>query len=147
MTKILKYGTLALIFLVISQPALAENILEPELLEVTEDWLTSDPQTGVDYHIFRACRDVDMTSDCTQGIYKAKDNGAVRIPANNRCIYRVQNDIYYSLYYQIKAASVDGAQSQWTVPRRLLMYQEVVNLGTQSYSYMMVNYETSNSLH
>lgn len=72
--------------------------------------------------------------------------GAVHIPANNRCIYRVQNDIYYSLYYQIKAASIDGAQSQWTLPRKLLMYREAVNLGTQTYSYMIINYQTSDSL-
>jgi len=146
MAKIIRCGLLSLVLWVISQPAIAGEILEPELLEVTENWLTSDAQSGVDYHLFKVCQGEEMTTDCSQGIYKAKDNGAVWIPANNRCIYRVQNATSYTLYYQIKAASVDGAQSHWTLPRRVLVYREFVNVGTQSYSYMIVNYETSDSL-
>ena len=146
MSKMISGGLLFWVLLMMFQPALAGNILEPGLLEMTDDWLTSDPQVGVDYHVFRVCRDADMTLDCTQGIYKAKDNGAVWIPVNNRCIYRVQKVNYHNLFYQIKAAAVDGAQSEWTQPRKLLVYQEIVNLGTQSYNYTIVTYDTSDSL-
>ena len=146
MSKTIRGGLLFWVLLVMIQPAMAGNILEPELLEVTEEWLTSDPQPGVDYHVFRACRDLEMTLDCTQGIYRAKENGAVWIPANNRCIYRVQPSIYYNLFYQIQASDVDGSRSGWTLPRKLLVYREIVNLGTQSYSYTIVNYETGDSI-
>ena len=130
------------LFLFTSQLALAGTFLEPGLLEMTEDWLTSEPQPGVEFHIFRACQDVDMSQDCTQGIYKAKDNGAMWIPSNNRCIYRVQNDHNYILFYQIKAATIDGARSPWTLPRRLNVYREVANLGKLSYRFFIVQYET-----
>ena len=125
-----------------SQLALAGPFIEPELLEVTEDWLTSEPQAGVDFHIMRVCRDMDMTEDCTKGIYKAKENGAVWIPSNNRCIYRVQDDHNYILYFQLRAATMDGERSQWTLPRRLNVYREVANRGKLSYSYFIVHYET-----
>jgi hypothetical protein len=141
MLKIIRYGMLILFLCAIYQPAFAGELLEPEILEVSENWLTSDAQSGVDYHIFKVCRDEEMTKDCSQATYKAKDNGAVRIPANNRCIYRVLNATSYTLYYQIKSASIDGAQSQMTSPRKVLVYREYVNLGTQSYSYLIVNYE------
>ncbi len=131
-----------LMLCVITQPVMAGNILEPELLEITDDWLTSDPQPGVDYHVFKVCRDGGMTLDFAQGIYRARDNGAVWIPANNRCIYRVQSSSYYNLFYQIQAGAVDGARSQWTPPRKLLVSREVMNVGSQSYSYTLVNYET-----
>ncbi len=64
------------------------------------------------------------------------------MPANNRCIYRVQDTNNYSLYYQIQTANIDGAQSGWTLPRKLLVYREIVKLGTQSYSYSIESYET-----
>ena len=68
------------------------------------------------------------------------------VPANNRCIYRVQDTNYYNLFYQIQAATIDGAQSGWTLPRKLLVYREIVKLGTQSYSYSIVSYETGDLL-
>ena len=134
---------LILFLFAIIQPALAEEILEPELMEISENWLTSDAQPGADYHIFKVCRDEEMTTDCSQATYKAKDNGSVWIPVNKLCIYRVQNTTSYTLYYQIKSASINGAQSQMTPPREVVVYREFVNLGTQSYSYMIVNYETN----
>ena len=146
MFKIIKCSLLILFLLVLFQPAYAGEILEPDMLEVTENWLTSDAQSGVDYHVFKVCRDEEMTTDCSQGIYKAKDNGAVWIPANNRCIYRVQNTTSYTLYYQIKSASTDGAESQMSSPRKVLVYREFVNLGAQSYSYVIVNYETNEQI-
>ena len=145
MLKIIRCGMLILFLFAICQPALAEEILEPELMEISENWLTSDAQPGADYHIFKVCRDEEMTTDCSQATYKAKDNGSVWIPVNNRCIYRVQNTTSYTLYYQIKSASMDGDQSQMTSPRKVVVYREFVNLGTQSYSYMIVNYNTTES--
>ena len=146
MSRLIRCGFLCVLFLVMALPALAGNLLEPELLEMTEEWLTSDPQPGADYHVFRVCRDEEMTLDCTQGIYRAKENGAVRIPSNNRCIFRVQPDTYYNLFYQIQAASIDGVRSGWTKPRKILVYREIINLGSQSYSYSVINYETGEPL-
>ena len=111
MLKIIRCSLLILFLFAICQPAIAGEIIEPELLEVSENWLTSDAQPGADYHIFKVCRDEEMTTDCSQATYKAKDNGSVWIPANNRCIYRVQNTTSYTLYYQIKSAEYFTAMS------------------------------------
>ncbi len=46
------------------------------------------------------------------------------------------------LYYQLRAATMDGERSQWTLPRRLNVYREVANRGKLSYSYFIVQYET-----
>lgn len=142
----IRCGLLIFIFFGLSQSTLAGDILEPDPLEVTADWLTSDPQPGADFHILKACRDEDMTDDCTQVIYRANENGKVWIPTNNRCIYRVQNASSYTLYYQIKAASIDGSQSPWTPARKMSVYNEVVNFGSQSFSYSAVFYDTDSPL-
>ena len=143
MHKWLRISLLTLIlFFLNSQIVLAGPLLEPEILEVTENWLTSEPQPGVDFHIFRVCKNEEMNQDCTKGIYRAKENGAVWIPSNNRCIYRVRNDINYILYYQIRAATIDGKRGPWTPPQRMNVYREIANTGKLSYSYFTVQYET-----
>ena len=143
MLKGLSYSLPFLVFYVLnSLPSMADGLIEPVWLEVNTEWLTSEPQAGVDYHIFKACSDMDMTEDCTKGIYKAKANGAMSIPSNNRCIYRVGVVNGYTLYYQIKAASTDGRRSPWTIPRSVNVYREFVNRDNLSYSYLLVQYET-----
>jgi hypothetical protein len=53
--------TLPLVFL-LSIPAFAEAITEPELLMIVDSWLSSDPQPGVDHHIIRVCHvNVDLS--------------------------------------------------------------------------------------
>ena len=99
MHNTVRYSFLVFVLLLIPIPLFAENILEPEYMEVTEHQLTCEPQQDVDFHIFRVCRNKAMTRDCTQAIYKAKENGAMSIPSNNRCIYRVKKGNSYKLYY------------------------------------------------
>ncbi|MFO7740418.1 MAG: hypothetical protein R6V46_18210 [Desulfatiglandaceae bacterium] len=128
--------------LLISQPVLAGDITEPEFFEVTDAWLTSDPQTGVDYHVLRVCQDKDMTIDCTQCIYRAKSDGSVWMPVNNRCVYRVRNDPVYFLFFQIKAATLDGLESKWTDPRPVIITRIFGNDSGLSYAGNMVTYDT-----
>jgi len=142
MKKIIKSSLIFLFLFSLSQPVLAGDILEPELFEINNAWLTSTPQTGVDYHVLRVCEDEDMSVDCTQCIYRAKSDGAVWIPVNNRCIYRVKNDEFYTLYYQIKASTIDSLQSEWTIPRTVFVNRGVENLENNSYAFSVINYNT-----
>jgi len=144
MKKIIKFSLICLFLFIISQPVLAGDILEPELFEITDAWLTSEPQPGVDYHVLRVCEDEDMSADCTQCMYKATSDGAVWIPVNNRCIYRVQNNTSYTLFYQIKASTIDSLQSEWTTPRIVSVKRGVKNLETNSYAFSVVDYDTQN---
>ena len=146
MKKIIKFSLMVLFLLGISQSVLAEDILEPEVFEMNDAWLTSNPQPGVDYHVLRVCEDKDMAIDCTQCIYKAKSDGAVWIPVNNRCIYRVKNDTVYMLYYQIKASTINSLQSQWTIPRTVTVDRGFKNLETTSYTFSVINYNTQSYL-
>ena len=140
--KIIKFSLIFLFLLSVSQLVLAEDILEPEVFEINDAWLTSNPQPGVDYHILRVCEDKIMYEDCTKCIYKAKSDGAVWIPVNNRCIYRVKNDTVYMLYYQIKASTIDNLQSEWTISRTVLVDRGFKNLETTSYTFSVINYNT-----
>ena len=142
MKKILSFSLIYLFLFSISQPVLAGDILEPDLFEITDAWLTSSPQSGVDYHVLRVCEDEDMSFDCTECIFKAKSDGSVWIPVNNRCIYRVKNDTSYTLFYQIKSSTIDGFQSGWTTPRPVSVKRGVKNLETNSYAYTVINYDT-----
>ena len=142
MKKIIKFSLIFLFLLSVSQLVLAEDILEPEVFEINDAWLTSNPQPGVDYHILRVCEDKDMSEDCTQCIYKAKSDGAVWIPVNNRCIYRVKNGTVYTLYYQIKASTIDSLQSEWTIPQTVFVNRGVENLETNSYAFSVISYNT-----
>lgn len=146
MKKIIKFSLIFLFLLSISQSVLAEDILEPEVFEMNDAWLTSNPQPGVDYHVLRVCEDKDMSIDCTQCIYKAKSDGAVWIPVNNRCIYRVKNDTVYMLYYQIKASTINSLQSTWTIPRTVTVDRGFKNLETTSYTFSVINYNTQSYL-
>lgn len=145
MYKIIILCLISWFLFVLPQPGLSWDILEPEEFEMTDAWLTSEPQPGVDYHVLRVCQDEDMTVDCTQCIYKAKSDGAVWIPTNNRCIYRIQNDTTYSLFFQIKASSISGLQSEWTIPRIVTVDRTVENLKTESSSISLIIYNTSDS--
>lgn len=138
----IKFCLIFLLLFTISQPVSAGDILEPEMFEITDAWLTSDPQAGVDYHVLRVCQDEDMTVDCTQCIYKSKSDGAVWIPTNNRCIYRVQDDTSYTLFYQIKASTMDGLQSEWTTALPVSVRRIIGNDETRSFSGSVVNYDT-----
>ena len=142
MKKIIKFSLIFLFLLSISQSVLAEDILGPEVFEINDAWLTSNPQPGVDYHVLRVCEDKDMSKDCTQCIYKAKSDGAVWIPVNNRCIYRVKNETVYMLYYQIKASTIDSLQSEWTIPRTVNVDRGFKNLEITSYTFSVINYNT-----
>ena len=134
--------TIFLFLFIISQPILAGDLLEQEVFEVSDAWLVSDPQPGVDYHVLRVCQDEDMSIDCTQCIYKAKSDGALQIPANNRCIFRVKSGGSYSLFFQIKASTVDGLESEWTTPRLLTVHKLNRNSGVNSIAGVIVSYET-----
>ena len=142
MKKFIKFSLIYLFLFIISQPVLAGDILEPELFEITDAWLTSEPQSGVDYHVLRVCKDEYMSANCTQCMYKAKSDGAVWIPVNNRCIYRVQNNTPYTLFYQIKASTIESLQSEWTTPRAVSVNRGVGNLETNSYVFSVIDYDT-----
>jgi hypothetical protein len=146
MKKIIKFSLIYLFLFSISQVVLAGDILEPELFEITDAWLTSKPQPVADYHVLRVCEDEDMSEDCTQCIYKAKSDGAVWIPVNNRCIYRVKNDTVYTLYYQIKSSTIDGLHSKWTIPRTVYVNRDIKNLEINSYAFSVINYDTQSYL-
>jgi hypothetical protein len=79
MKKVIKFSLICLFLFIISQPVIAGDILEPELFEIVDAWLTSEPQPGIDYHVLRVCEDEDMSADCTQCMYKAKSDGAVKV--------------------------------------------------------------------
>jgi hypothetical protein len=142
MKKIIKFSLIYLVLSIIPKPILAGDILEPELFVITDAWLTSEPQSGVDYHVLWVCEDEDMSADCTQCIYKAKSDGAVWIPVNNRCIYRIQDGETYTLFFQIKASTVNGFQSEWTTPRAVTVYRGVRNLDINSYAFSVIDYDT-----
>jgi hypothetical protein len=133
------------IFLYAVQPVSAGDFLDPIVAEIEDAWLTSNPQAGVDYHVIRACQDEEMTIDCTQSIYKAKSDGAVWIPVNNRCIFRVQTESHYSLFYQVKAMSLSGLSSDWTIPREVSVYRSIGNLEQSSHVMSAVNYMTQST--
>lgn len=142
MKKIIKLGLIFLFLFILSQPVLSGDILGPELFEISDAWLTSNPQPGVDYHVLRVCQDKYMTVDCTQCIYKAKSDGAMWIPVNNRCIYRVQNNTHYTLFFQIQASTIDGFHSEWTTPRQVYVNRGTINLENNSYAFSVVDYYT-----
>ena len=122
-------------------PVLADDFGQPERFGMVDAWLTSAPQPEVQYHLFRACTDLEMTTDCTQCIYKAKDDGSVWIPSENRCIYRVSNWGGYTLYFQLKAVSADGRESDWTEASPVYVTRSVGNGGSYGSSWSWVRYD------
>jgi hypothetical protein len=127
-------------FLLIIVPSIlvfAEDITEPESLMVCDAWLSSDPQPVVDHHVIKVCKDYAMTEECTQCIYGADSDGAVHIPTYNRCIFRphqwshsTQEVPEYNncvLYYQVKAATAEGLESEWTETNQVRIYKMIEN--------------------
>jgi len=127
-------------FLLIIMPSLlvsAEDIREPESLMVSDAWLSSDSQPVVDHHVIKVCKDYAMTEECTQCIYGADSDGAVHIPAYNRCIFRPQQWSHSTLevpecdncvlYYQIKASTSEGLESEWTETKQIRIYKMIEN--------------------
>ena len=127
-------------FLVIHpMPVPAGDFSQPENFTMVDAWLTSDPQPGVDYHVLRACIDPEMRTECTQCIYKAKDDGSVWIPSENRCIFRVSD--YYVLYFQLKSVAIDGGKSDWTAPSSVYVTRTVGNGFGYGSSWTWVRYD------
>ena len=142
MNRIVKLTVLYVLVIIASQPVLAGDVTEPEVFEVADAYLTSESQDGVAFHVMKACQDESMTTDCTQCIFRAKSDGAVWIPANNRCIYRLMDQTFYTLYYQIKASTSDGLESGWTIPRKVTVNRGFRNFETNSSYYTVINYDT-----
>lgn len=149
MFKYIQFSLLFLFLFSIPQPVLAEDLFEPDMLEIQDGWLTSDPGPGVDYHVLRVCKDEGMAVDCTQCLYKAKNDGAVWIPINNRCIYRIQDNaevrsgkLSYSLFFQIRASNVNGLESEWTIPRKVHVSRATFNSERSSFFHSFIFYET-----
>ena len=135
-----------LFIIILSASAFADDIAEPEKLIIENKTLSSSPQTGVDHHILRVCKDFEMSLECTQCIYKANSNGAVNIPAYNRCIFRtykgfpsrdgIRHGNYYQLYYQLIAVNAEGLKSDWTKPLEIWVYNDIEN--ESSYCHTMI---------
>ena len=135
----------------LSFSALAEDITEPESFILVNSWLSSEPQPGVDHHVIRVCKDDEMIEDCTQCIYMANSDGAVHIPMYNRCVFRTyqwnssgdheENDIQvYSLYWQVKAVSAEGPESEWTEPKRVFIKNQIINESDYCSAVISVTY-------
>ena len=150
-----KHTLISFIFLFIttlSFSALAEDITEPESFTLVNSWLSSEPQPGADHHVIRVCKDDEMIEDCTQCIYKANSDGAVHIPTYNRCVFRTyqwsslggQEELGFQSYYlfwQVKAVSVNGIESEWTEPQRVLIQNQIVNKDNYCSAVLTVRYD------
>ena len=150
MRHIITFTTFFLWVVLISLPTLAGDIPELENVEIVDAWLTSDPQPGVRYHVLRVCRNEEMSVDCTQCIYKAKKDGALWIPANNRCLVRVGDDDTYQyllLYFKIKAVMDDNQKSKWSQPQQVWVYRNISNDDRGSSRYDSVRYFWDNGSH
>jgi hypothetical protein len=133
----------------LSFSALAEDITEPESFLLVNSWLSSEPQPGADHHVIRVCKDDEMIEDCTQCIYKANSDGAVHIPTYNRCVFRTyQWESYYdevefqayNLYWQVKAVSAEGPESEWTEPKGVLIRNHIINESDYCSAVISVKY-------
>ena len=132
---LLGFALLSIFLLAI--PVYAENITEPESLWIVDSWLSSDPQPGADHHVIKVCKDYAMSEECTQCIYKANSDGSVHIPTYNRCIFRpyegtpstdgVLDGNQIALYYQLKAVTADGLESEWTEANWVMIYKDIDN--------------------
>lgn len=148
----LKIRIFSLFLLIISSfPALAQEITVPEQLILVNAWLTSEPQHSVNHHVLRVCKDDEMIEDCTQCIYKAKNDGSVYIPTYNRCVFRTyqwstsggqeEHELQsYNLYWQIKAVASEGAESEWTAPKEVLIENHITNDPASSTAVLLVKY-------
>jgi hypothetical protein len=148
MKHIMTFASVFLWVVMMSLPALAGDIPELENVEIVDAWLTSDPQPGVRYHILKICQDQEMSVDCTRCIYKAKKNGALWIPANNRCLVRVNDDDNYQyifLFYQIKSVIDDNQKSKWSQPQKVSVYRNISNDGMSGSRYNYVRYYWDNA--
>ena len=140
----------------LTSSALAENITEPESFMLVNTWLSSEPQPGADHHVIRVCQDDEMIEDCTQCIYQASGDGAVHIPMYNRCVFRTyqwrsyQWGSYgyqeeqalqsYILYWQVKAVSAGGSESEWTEPKRVHIQNQIINEFSYCKALLSVQY-------
>jgi hypothetical protein len=150
MKKSAIFGLLSLFIFMLPLPVFAEDVIEPEFLKIVDSWLISDPQPHVDHHVIRVCDDDIMTVNCTQCIYGAGDDGAVKIPTYNRCIFRAQKETspgdqpvdaqYFQLFYQLKAVSTTGLESDWTAPKEVYIYKNVNNQPTYCGAVLSVHY-------
>ena len=136
----------------LSFSAFADDITEPESFTLVNSWLSSEPQPGADHHMIRVCKDQEMFEDCTQCIYKANSDGAVHIPTYNRCRFRTYQWNYfgdieeqgfqsYYLFWQVKAVSVDGIESEWTEPQRVHIQNQIVNRDNYCSAVLTVRYD------
>lgn len=142
MSKNLAVLSVILFVAIHTLPASAGDLAQPERFGMVDAWLTSNPQPEVEYHVFRACRDMEMSDDCTQCIYKAKGDGSVWIPSENRCIYRVA-DHGYTLYFQLKAVAMDGRESDWTEASPVYVTRSTANGSFYGSSWSWVRYDLS----
>ena len=119
---------------------------------LVNSWLSSEPQPGADHHVIRVCKDDEMIEDCTQCIYKANSDGAVHIPTYNRCVFRTyqwssfggqeeQGFQSYYLFWQVKAVSVGGIESEWTEPQRVFIQNHIVNKDNYCSAVLTVRYD------
>jgi hypothetical protein len=135
----------------ISQPLFAENIIEPELIDTVNHSLSSDPQPGVDYHVIKVCKDIEMMIDCEQCTYDASPDGSLNIPTYNRCVIRLEKNIpdadqtgdsqSQKFFYQFKAGVYEGPESDWTEPKIVSMASVYDNKPGYSYAYLFVQYD------
>lgn len=153
MKHIMTFSSVFLWVVMMSLPAFAGDIPNPENVEIVDAWLTSDPQPGVRYHILRVCEgpNVLKVNTCTKCIYKAKENGAMWIPANNRCLVRINDDDDYQpdnfdqidenhcLFYQIKSADGDETSS-WSAARVVKVERTIINTDEKKERTVRVQY-------
>ena len=130
---------------------MAQGITEPESFILVNSWLSSEPQPGVDHHVIKVCKDDEMFEDCTQCIYQADHDGAVQIPTYNRCVFRTYQWSFfgdqeeqalqsYVLYWQVKAVSAEGPESEWTEPKRVLFQNQISNNADYCNATLSVRY-------
>ena len=152
MSKHTIVGFTCFFIMTLSFSAFAENLTQPETFILVNSWLTSEPQPGADHHVLSVCMDEAMTEDCTQCIYQASGDGAVHIPMYNRCVFRTyqwssfgvqgeQDFQTYNLFWQVKAVSADGFDSEWTLPNRVHIQNHITNKIDHCSAALSVRYD------
>lgn len=150
MTKLSLISYIVSFIFIFSYPLFAEEIMEPEFIETVNHSLSSDPQPGVNYHVIKVCKDFEMIVDCKECTYEASVDGSLNIPTYNRCIFREEQETtysktssdnqFYKFFYQFKAASNTGSESNWTEPKIASIVKSRYNESRYSYAYLFVQY-------